>query len=435
MALTVETISELERRMTITVPLKPLEAQIEQRLKQIAKTARFAGFRPGKAPIGLVNQQHGAQVRDEVYSGAVEQSFGNAIEAQKLRVAGFPNIEHKPFDAASENLEYTATFEVFPEVKIGDLTKIKIDRPVLEVSDADVNKTLDVLVKQRTTYEPVKRGAKKGDRINITLTASIDGQEVESTADNGIDLIIGEGGRVASFDEALMGAKVGESKEFDVTYPNDHQPAQIAGKVVTYHVTFVSVAKPVLPEVDAEFAKSLGVEDGDVEKMKADIAESLKQEVEKRIKAQVKEQVFAALAESAEFEVPRVLVGTEINRMIESTKQNLKQRGTDPDSVRLEPSMFEEQAKRSTKLRLVLGSVINENNLHANADQIRAMVDTFAQSFEKPADVVTWYYADAKRLDEPSALATEENAVAWVLSQAKVSDKKMKFDDLMGNNR
>lgn len=435
MALTVETISELERRMTITVPLKPLEAQIEQRLKQIAKTARFAGFRPGKAPIGLVNQQHGAQVRDEVYSGAVEQSFGHAIEAQKLRVAGFPNIEHKPFDAASENLEYTATFEVFPEVKIGDLTKIKIDHPVLEVSDADVNKTLDVLVKQRTTYEPVKRGAKKDDRINITLTASIDGQEVESTADNGIDLVIGEGGRIASFDEALMGAKVGESKEFDVTYPNDHQPAQIAGKVVTYHVTFVSVAKPVLPEVDAEFAKSLGVEDGDVEKMKADIAESLKQEVEKRIKAQVKEQVFAALAESAEFEVPRVLVGTEINRMIESTKQNLKQRGTDPDSVRLEPSMFEEQAKRSTKLRLVLGSVINENNLHANADQIRAMVDTFAQSFEKPVDVVTWYYADAKRLDEPSALATEENAVAWVLSQAKVSDKKMKFDDLMGNNR
>jgi trigger factor len=196
----------------------------------------------------------------------------------------------------------------------------------------------------------------------------------------------------------------------------------------------VSVSQPKYPEIDADFAKSLGVEDGDVEKMKAEIAESLKQEVAKRVSAKVKEQVFQALAESATFEIPRVLLGTEINRMMETTMQNLKQRGADMNNVRLEPSMFEDQAKRSTKLRLVLGDLINKNNLHANPDQIRAMVEVFAQSFEKPSDVVTWYYADPKRLDEPSALATEENAVNWVLSQAKVSDKKVKFDDLMNNS-
>lgn len=433
MALNVETLSKLERRITISVPLQPLEAQIKQRLNQISRTAKFAGFRPGKAPAGLVNQHYGNQVRDEVYSGAVEKSFGDAVDENKLRVAGFPNIEHKPFDAASETLEYTATFEVFPEVALGDLSKVKIERPVIEVADADVKKTLDVLVKQRVSFEPVKRAAKKGDRVNVTLKASMDGKEVESTGDTGIDLVLGEGGRVGSFDEQLTGGKTGATKQFEITYPADHNPEQLAGKTVGYEVTFVSVSQPKFPEIDADFAKSLGIEDGDVEKMKAEIAESLDQEVAKRVSAKLKEQVFQVLVDSADFEIPRVLLGTEINRMMQTTEQNLKQRGADLSNIKLEPAMFEDQAKRSTKLRLILGELINTNGLHANADQVRAMVDVFAQSFERPSDVVTWYYADPKRLDEPAALATEENAVAWVLSKAKVSDKKVKFDDLMGN--
>ncbi|TFW73141.1 trigger factor [Methylotenera oryzisoli] len=433
MALNVETLSNLERRITISVPLQPLEAQIKQRLNQVARTAKFSGFRPGKAPMGLVNQHYGNQVRDEVYSAAVEKSFGEAVDEAKLRVAGFPNIQHKPFDAASETLEYTATFEVFPEVVLGDLSKVKIERPVLEVGDADVKKTLDVLVKQRVKFEPVKRAAKKGDRVNVTLKAFMDGEEVESTGDNGIDLVLGEAGRMSAFDDELIGGKTGATKKFDITYPEDHNPAQLAGKTVGYEVTFVSVSQPVLPEVDADFAKSLGVEDGDVEKMKAEVAESLKQEVAKRVSAKLKEQVFQALVESADFDIPRILLETEINRMMQTTEQNLKQRGADLANIQLEPGMFEDQAKRSTKLRLLLGELINTNGLHANADQVRAMVDVFSQSFERPADVVTWYYADHKRLDEPAALATEENAVSWVLSQAKVTDKKVKFDDLMGN--
>lgn len=433
MALNVETLGKLERRISISVPLQPLEAQIKQRLNQISRTAKFAGFRPGKAPIGLVNQHYGNQVRDEVYSGAVEKSFGDAVEANKLRVAGFPNIEHKPFDAASETLEYTATFEVFPEVVIGDLSKVKIERPTTEISDADVKKTLDVLVKQRVSFEPVKRAAKKGDRVNVKLKATIDGQEVESTGDTGIVLVLGEAGRVATFDDELIGGKAGATKKFEITYPADHNPAQLAGKTVGYEVTFVSVSQPKFPEVDADFAKSLGIEDGDVEKMKAEIAESLKQEVAKRVSAKVKEQVFQALVDAVDLEIPRALLEVEINRMMQTTEQNLKQRGADLSNIRLEPSMFEDQAKRSTKLRLILGELINTNGLHANADQVRAMVDVFSQSFERPEDVVTWYYADPKRLDEPAALATEENAVSWVLSQAKVTNKKVKFDDLMGN--
>lgn len=430
-AVSVETVSNLERRMTVKVPLAPLEGQIRQRLQQISRTAKFAGFRPGKAPIGLVNQHYGDQVRDEIYSKAVETSFGEAVEENKLRVAGFPNIEHLPFQQAAEEFEYVATFEVVPEVAVGDLSKTKIERPTLEVSDADVEKTLDVLVKQRVSYEPVKRMSKKNDRVNIILTASMDGQEVESTGERGIDLVIGEPGRVKEFDDALVGSKAGAEKTFEITYAADHQPAQLAGKTVSYAVKFVSVSQPVYPEVDEAFAKSLGVEDGNIDTMKAEIKQSLVQEVDKRVKARVKEAVFTALVESASFEVPKAFVSAETNRLMQAAAQNLQQRGMDPKAMQLDPSMFEQQALRNAKLRMLLSDIVNANNLQATADQVRAMVDTFAQSFEQPEQLVNWYYADVKRLDEPAALATEENVVTWVLEKAKVTDKKIKFDDLM----
>ncbi len=431
MAASVETISNLERRMTVKVPLAPLESQIKQRLSQISRTAKFSGFRPGKAPLGLINQHYGSQVRDEVYSKAVEVSFGDAVEENKLRVAGFPNIEHKPFADAATDLEYVATFEVFPEVKLGDLTKLKLEKPTLEVSDADVEKTIEVLVKQRTSYEPVKRAAKKDDRVNISLKASIDGQQVEDTAGQGMDLVLGEPGRIPVFDEALIGTKAGEVKQFDITYPKDYNQAQLAGKKVSYEVTFNSVAQPVLPKIDAEFAKSLGVTDGNVNTMRAEIKLSLEQEVEKRVRARIKEGVFQALIVESKLEVPKSLVSVETNRMMQMTAQNLQQRGMPAKEIQLESAMFEEQAKRSTTLRLILSEIVNSNNLQASADQVRAAVDMFANSYEKPEELVQWYYADVKRLDEPAALATEENVVNWVLEKAKVTTKKIKFDELM----
>ena len=431
MAASVETISNLERRVTIKVPLASLEGEIRQRLIQISRTAKVAGFRPGKAPVGLVNQHYGDQVRDEVYSKAVETSFSETVEKNKLRVAGFPNIEHKPFAEAATDLEYVATFEVFPEVKLSDLSQLKIEKPSLEIVEADVDKTLDVLLKQRVSYEPVKRAAKKEDRVNVSLKASIDGQQVEDTAGKGMDLVLGEPGRMAEFDDGLVGGKAGATKTFDITYPKDHNPAQLAGKTVTYEVAFNSVAQPVLPKIDADFAKSLGVEDGDVKKMRAEVKLSIEQEAEKRVKARVKENVFQALIAETALDVPKSLIGVEINRMMQMTAQNLQQRGMAAKDIQLEPGMFEEQAKRSTTLRLILSEVVNTNKLQANADQVRAVVDTFANSYEKPQELVNWYYADVKRLDEPAALATEENVVNWVLEKAKVTAKKIKFDELM----
>jgi trigger factor len=433
MLATVEIISKLERRMTVTVPMKPIEDEINQRISQLMRTAKLPGFRPGKVPAKFVQQQYGAQARDEALTNAVERSFSEGVESNKLRVAGYPNIEHKPFAEADKEFEYVATFEVFPEVEIGDLSKVKVERPILEVAAAEVQRTLDVLVKQRATYEPVKRAAKKGDKLKLGLSASIDGNEVESTGRQTIDLVIGEGGRVPQFDDHLVGAKAGGETTFEITYPADHQPEQLAGKTVSYKVNFVEVAEVKLPAIDAAFAKTLGVDDGDVEKMKAEIKESLSQEVTKRVRQNVKEQVFDALVSNAKFELPNALLGMEIDRLMQMSRHNLQQRGVDLANVTLEPSMFEDQAKRGATLRLVLMHLVNEHSLQADADQVRAMVDQFSVSFERPEDVVRWYYDDVKRLDEPAALATEENVVNWVLATAKVTDKKVKFDDLMGN--
>lgn len=433
MSATVETTSNLGRRITVVVPMQPIIDEVNQRLNRLAKTAKLSGFRPGKVPRKIVEQQYGAQVRDEVLSNTVERTFTDAVEENKLRVAGFPDIQHKPFGEEVDQFEYTATFEIFPEITIGDLSKAKIEKPTLELTDADVKKTIDVLVKQRATYEAVKRASKKADKVNISLTASIDGQQVESTGDQGVDLVLGEGGRYPEFDENLIGSKAGSEKTFEITYPAEHKPEQLAGKTVVYSVKFNSVEQAKLPEVDADFARSLGVEDGDVEKMQAEIKASLGQEVEKRVKAKLKEQVFQVLLDNVEVELPKALIDVEINRQMEMTKHNLQQRGVDVSNVTLEPSMFEEQAKRATKLRLILSEIVISNELQAKPEQVRAMVDQFGQSFERPEEVVRWYYADPKRLDEPAALATEENVVNWVLDAVKVSNKKVKFDELMGN--
>ncbi len=433
MQATVETLSNLERRMTVAVPLKPLEEEINQRLVKLSKTAKLQGFRPGKVPLNLVQKNYGAQVRDEVFSNAVETSFSDAVEQNKLRVAGYPNIEHKPFVEAAESLEYIATFEVFPEVEIGDLSGVAIQRSKVSVTEKEVDKTLDVLRKQRATFDPVKRAAKKGDRVNVAFRAEIDGQEVESTNGHGIDLILGEDGRIAEFDDNIIGAKAGAVQKFDITYGEDNPSPQLAGKTVSYEVTVNSVSQIKLPEVDAEFAKHLGIDDGDVEKMRADIKESLEQEVSKRVKSTLKEQVFQALLGAVTVDLPKALVSMEIGRLMQAVQADLQRRGTDMSTVQLQPGMFEEQAKRNVGLRVILGELINKNSLQANADQVREMVNEFSKSFEHPEEVVRWYYADPARLDEPFSLATEENVVAWVLERAKVTDKKVAFDELMGN--
>lgn len=433
MAATLENVSKLERRMTVQVPIESIKEEAAKRVKHLAKTLKVPGFREGKAPISLVQQQHGQQVYDEVFANTIEQSFKEAVAEHKLRVAGLPRIEHDMTGESLEHIRYSATFEVFPDIEIGDISTIKIERPVVEITEDNVKKTVDVLIRQRATFEPVTRAAKQGDKVSLSLRSVLDGKELESTEKGqSIDLVIGEAGRVAEVDQNLIGMEPGSEKTFDITYPEGHQPEQLAGQTVKYEVNVNTVAEPHYPEVNEDFARSLGVESGDVEKMYADIKESLRQEVEKRVRAKVKENAFLALLQSTEIDLPKAAITAEIEQHMQATMDQLKNSGANMDEIKLERNMFAEQAERGLKLRLLLIDLVNKEGLLANTEQIRAMVDQFAQSYEKPEDVVRWYYADKDRLTEPATLATEENIVDWVLKHAEPVDIAVNFDDLMG---
>ena len=431
MATAVETLSNLERRITVKVPVEPLQQEMSSRFQRLTRTAKVPGFRPGKAPLKMIEQQYGPQVKEEVFAEAIETSFGQAIEENKLRVVGMPNIQHKPLNQVKEDFEYTATFEVFPEVTLGDFKAISIDKPEAQITDKDVNKTIDVLLKQRAQFIESKEASAKGDRLTLTLTSFINDKQVETTGDKPIQIILGDDSRFAIFDDHLVGEKAGESKTFEVNYPETHNPKELAGKTVQYNVNFIVVAKPKLPEVNSQFAQSLGVLDGNVDQMRDEIKQSLEQELDKRVKIKLKEQVFTQLLEVCNADLPKALINLEINRMAQSTYANLKQRGADLKQFKLEPSMFEEQAKKTCKLRLVLAEIVDKNNLRASADQIKAMVNEFALNFDDTEEAVQWFYAEPSRLEEPTALATEVNVVEWFITQCKVQNKKTTFDELM----
>ncbi|CAM8343971.1 trigger factor [Candidatus Methylopumilus universalis] len=431
MATAVETLSNLERRITVKVPVEPLQQEMSSRFQRLTRTAKVPGFRPGKAPLKMIEQQYGPQVKEEVFAEAIETSFGQAIEENKLRVVGMPNIQHKPLNQVKEDFEYTATFEVFPEVTLGDFKAISIDKPEAQITDKDVNKTIDVLLKQRAQFIESKEASAKGDRLTLTLTSFINDKQVETTGDKPIQIILGDDSRFAIFDDHLVGEKAGESKTFEVNYPETHNPKELAGKTVQYNVNFIVVAKPKLPEVNSQFAQSLGVLDGNVDQMRDEIKQSLEQELDKRVKIKLKEQVFTQLLEVCNADLPKALINLEINRMAQSTYANLKQRGADLKQFKLEPSMFEEQAKKTCKLRLVLAEIVDKNNLRASADQIKAMVNEFALNFDDTEEAVQWFYAEPSRLEEPTALATEVNVVEWFIAQCKVQNKKTTFDELM----
>ena len=431
MATAVETLSNLERRITVKVPVEPLQKEMSSRFQRLTRTAKVPGFRPGKAPLKMIEQQYGPQVKEEVFSEAIETSFGQAIQENKLRVVGMPNIQHKPINQVKEDFEYTATFEVFPEVTIGDFKAISIDKYDAQITDKDVNKTIDVLLKQRAQFIESKEASAKGDRLTLTLTSFINDKQVETTGDKPIQIILGDDSRFAIFDDHLVGGKAGESKTFEVNYPETHNPKELAGKTVQYNVNFILIAKPKLPEINAQFAQSLGVVDGNVDQMREEIKQSLEQELDKRVKIKLKEQVFTQLLDICKADLPKTLINVEINRMAQSTYANLKQRGADLKQFKLEPSMFEDQAKKTCKLRLILAEIVEKNNLRATADQIKAMVNEFALNFDDTEEAVQWFYAEPSRLEEPTALATEVNVVEWFMTQCKVQNKKTTFDELM----
>lgn len=446
MATAVETLDKLERRLTLTIAISEVQTEVEKRLKVRARTAKAPGFRPGKVPMKMVAAQYGYQVETEVLNDKVGNAFNTAANENNLRVAGYPKIEPKNSEGVADGtLAFDATFEIYPEVKIGDLTAVEVERTKAEVSDAEIDKTLDILRKQRVHYhvkgEQGAHGdggsdltAKNGDRVTVDFVGKIDGVEFQGGKADDYAYVLGEGRMLPEFEAATIGLKVGEAKTFELAFPADYHGKDVAGKTAEFTITLKKLEWAHLPEVDAEFAKTLGIEDGDLTKMRADIKLNLEREVGARVKAKNKDSVMDALIKVSDLEVPKALVDQDVERLVEMTRQDMAQRGMKVNDMPFPPELFTAQAERRVRLGLILAEVVKENKLQATPEQVKAQVEDFAQSYEDPQQVLKYYFSDRRRLAEVEALVLEENVVNYVLGKSKVTDKSVAFDELMSNN-
>jgi trigger factor len=427
-----ETLSSLERRLSVSFALDEVNAEIETRLRRLARTVKIHGFRPGKVPLRIVEQQFGGQVRQEVLGDAVQKTFGEAVREKKLRVAGFPRIELKSPDDAGNKVEYIATFEVYPEIAISNLAELKIERPVVSIGDSEVDKTLNILRKQRTTYEPTDAPTSPGDQVRMDYSGTTDGKPFEGGSAAGQYVLLGEGRLLPDFERNLLGLKAGESKTFEVRFPDDYHGKEVAGKTATFEVKVTEVRNAHLPALDEQFAKGLGIENGDLSRMREEVKANLEREVKRRASARIKDQVMKALVAHVTVDLPKALLDMEVERLTHSTRQDLQARGMKADFP-LPREAFDAEARRRVQLGLIVAELVRSQKLEARPEQIRAVVEEFAKSYEKPGEVVGWYYQEPERLREVESIVLEDNVVQWVLGQAKVEDKEADFDQLMGN--
>ncbi|MGQ0511622.1 MAG: trigger factor [Betaproteobacteria bacterium] len=432
MAVNVEALGTLERRVSMSVPVADVDKQVDTRLRQLARDVKMAGFRPGKVPMRLVVQQYGPQVRNEVIGDAVQKAFGDVVKEANLKVAGYPQIEKK--DGAADRLEFSATFEVFPEVKVGDLSGATVERPMLEVDDAAVDRTIEVLRKQRTTFAPVTRAARDGDRLTVDFEGSIGGEPFNGGKAAGFVMVLGEKRMLPAFEDATRGLAAGGAKTFELKFPEDYHGKDVAGKTASFDLKVTGVEEPVLPALDAEFARQLGVADGDTTKMRAEVRTNVGREVKKRVEARLKNQVLQALIDSTPMELPKALVQMETQRLVEGAVADLQSKGIKPEQVPLDPAVFEKGARRRVALGLIIAEVARAENLKPKPAEVRALIEAESESYEHPSEVVKWFYMNPQRLSEMESLALEGNVVNWVLSKAKVVEKAVPFDELMGAN-
>ena len=426
--------NNLERRLDLSVAIADLDKDVDARLKRMGKKVKMPGFRPGKVPFNIVKQQYGHEARSEALTEALDRAFGEKVVAEKLRVAGYPRIEAKEIDSET-HIEFAAIFEVYPEFKIGDVSGEVVEKPALEAGAAEVDQTIDILRKQRQRFEAADRAASKGDRVTIDFTGRKGGEVFQGGQATDYPFVLGEGQMLADFETAVEGLKAGESKTFPMTFPADYFAKDLAGQAVEFEITCKSVQVAVLPEIDAEFAKTLGVADGDVTKMRTEIETNLKREVKKRLTGRIKDQVMDALVKSTPIDVPNALVEQEVNRLVDAAREDMAQRGMKAKDLPIQPAWFAEQAQRRVTLGLILAELVKSENLQAKSEQVKAKVEEAAQSYENPDEVVRWYYAQPQRLADVEAVVIEDNVVDWVLARAKVSEKAVAFDDLMGKSQ
>jgi trigger factor len=431
MAATLSTLSGLERRLDISLPFGEVESEVQQRLKRLARTVRMDGFRPGKVPFKVVARQYTDQVRREVLDDALRKSFGDTVREQSLKVAGYPNFEAKSSADPAQQVEFSATFEVYPEIKLGDFSTVSITRPKVDLGDADVDKAIGIMRKQRTAFDAVERAAQSGDRVIIDFAGTCEGREFEGGKANDFVLVLGEGRLLKDFEAQLEGMQAAQDRRFDVPFPADYHVKDLAGKTVSFDVKLKQVSAPRLPELDADFAKSLGVADGNLDTMRKEIRENLEREVEKRIASRLKDQIMQALIDNSQLDVPKSLVRMEAANLMQSARQELQSRGVKLESMPIQPDAFLEPAQRRVKLGLILAELVKAHALQAKPEQVRSMVERHAQNYEHPAEVVKWFYDAPERLGEIESSVLEDNVVSWALATGKVTDQTVAMEELM----
>jgi trigger factor len=429
---TIENLSQLERRLTMAVPVADIERQVDERLKKLARKVRMPGFRPGKVPLKIVAQQYGPQVRSEVIGDAVQKAFTDAVRDQNLRIAGYPRIERKE-GAPEGELQFSATFEIYPEIGLGDLSAVTIERPALVVGDPEVDRTIEVLRRQRTRYDAAQRPAAAGDRVTVDYVGTIDGAEFPGGKGTDFAFVLGDGRMLPEFEAGVTGLSAGDDRTFAVAFPADYPSKDVAGKTASFAVKLKKVEAARLPEVDVGFAHSLGVADGDLAKMRAEVKANVEREVKKRLGAQLKAQVMQALVDTTKLELPKALIDLELERLVAGARADLQARGLKMENVPIDPQAFESQAKRRVALGLIVAELVKRFDLGARPEQVRRLVEEHAESYEQPTEVVKWFYTQPERLAEFEGLAVEENVIDWVLRQARVTERPVAFDQLMGN--
>ena len=433
MAVTVETLEKLERRITLLIPATDFSAEIETRLKKLSRTVKADGFRPGKVPMSVVAQRYGYSVQNEVMNDKIGQAFASAANEAQLRVAGVPRVTPKD-ESPEGQLAFDATFEVYPEVALGDLAAVEVDRFSSEVTDAAIDRTVDILRKQRRTFaqRPATEGAAETDRVTIDFEGKIDGETFSGGKAEAFQFIIGEGQMLEQFDKAVRGMKVGDNKTFPLQFPEDYHGKDVAGKEADFLVTMKKIEAQHLPELDEAFIQSLGIAGGTVDALRADVRKNLEREVKFRVLGRNKAAAMDALIQVATLDLPKALVDSELERLVAGARDDLKQRGIkDADKAPIPSELFQPQAERRVRLGLVVAELVKANNLQAKPEQLQAHIEEMSQSYEKPAEVMRWYLSDRQRMAEVEAVVIENNVTAHVLGLVKINDKPLPFDELM----
>ncbi|MFZ3183377.1 MAG: trigger factor [Pseudomonas sp.] len=425
MQVSVESTSALERRMTIGVPAERIETEVTKRLQQTARRAKVAGFRPGKVPMSVIRQRYEDAARQEALGDLIQATFYEAVTAQKLNPAGSPAVEPKLFEKGKD-LEYVATFEVFPEFEVTGLEGIAIERLQAEVADADLDKMLEILRKQNTRFESAARAAQDGDQLTIDFVGKVDGEVFAGGSAKATQLVLGSGRMIPGFEDGLLGAAAGEERVLNLTFPTDYQNLELAGKAAEFTVNVTAVAAPTLPELNAEFFALFGVKEGGLDDFRAEVRKNMQRELRQAIKSKVKNQVMDGLLAANSIEVPKTLLGNEVNRL---RVQAVQQFGGNIKPDQLPAELFEEQARRRVVLGLIVAEVVKQFELKPDDARVREMIQEMASAYQEPEQVVAWYYKNDQQMNEVRSVVLEEQVVDTVLSKANVTDKSVSYEE------